>query len=318
MRFPIVMSVFLAGPALGADIQANRIDNDEAVITIAGDIVLEDIAKFKQLSSSYPKATVMLRSDGGNALAGIQIGSEIRMKGYKTLVPPTLRCASSCALIWLGGSTRFMANSSYVGFHTVYDARSGEVSGPGAALAGAYLNRIGLPDRAVVYIMNSKPTEITWLTPQDAKAVGIDVEVWQPQSSAPLTNSGPPRGATSPSAHFDAADMADARRLAANAIKRYGEAGLGGLSQSVVSCYQRALELRNERSIRYCFALDVVRGTKAVLSKQTTSDADTKAVIGRFNFALQSAGTPYDGRRLNTWVEFAKLANSYVMEGGAP
>jgi hypothetical protein len=50
----------------------------------------------KRNSSIWPLANpdslVVLRSDGGNLVAGIEIGKAIRLKGFNTLVPDNVRC----------------------------------------------------------------------------------------------------------------------------------------------------------------------------------------------------------------------------------
>ena len=51
---------------------------------------------------------IVFNSDGGNLLAGIEIGKTIRLKSFATAVLDGLRCASACAFAWLGGSPRFM------------------------------------------------------------------------------------------------------------------------------------------------------------------------------------------------------------------
>jgi hypothetical protein len=94
----------------------------------------------------FPPVAVQLQflqSDGGSVLAGIEIGEAIRLKGFQTLVVE--RCASACALAWLGGTQRFMKAGAQIGFHAAYDSDSRRESGVGNAMVGAYLNRIGLP-----------------------------------------------------------------------------------------------------------------------------------------------------------------------------
>ena len=126
----------------------------------------------------YPKATISLRSDGGSVVAGIQIGENIRLKGFTTVVAGDPRCASACAIAWLGGTPRLMSAEARVGFgfHAAYDNKTGEETGVGNALVGAYLNKIGLPYSAVIYITQAAPNSMTWLSIADAEKQGIDVK----------------------------------------------------------------------------------------------------------------------------------------------
>jgi hypothetical protein len=70
-----------------------------------------------------------------------------------------------------------MSDTAKIGFHAAYTDQRGQsnVSAPGNALVGAYLTRLGLPDRAIVYITHSAPNEMQWLNFSDAQRFGIEV-----------------------------------------------------------------------------------------------------------------------------------------------
>lgn len=177
-----------------ATIQVTPIDNaEQALVTVAGPFEFADIEQFRTKTSMLSKAVVMFGSPGGNLLAGIEIGTQIRLKGFASLVPEGSSCASACALAWLGGTKRFMGPDAHVGFHAAFvviDGVSKETS-VGNARVGAYLNRIGLPDRAVDYITSAAPNNMSWLTLTDASNLGIDVELFQPNPT-PVPTTSPP------------------------------------------------------------------------------------------------------------------------------
>jgi hypothetical protein len=126
------------------------------------------------------KAIVNFNSDGGVLLDGIAIGKTIRLKSFSTAVLDGKRCASACALAWLGGSPRYMGRTALVGFHAAYIKKEGlPSSGVGNALVGSYLTQIGLSETAVVYITQAAPTELTLLTLRDAEKIGIEVSPFE-------------------------------------------------------------------------------------------------------------------------------------------
>jgi hypothetical protein len=149
--------------------------NKPSLVTVSGTFDLKDKDVFLRKIGSLSSAIVAFDSDGGSLLAGLQIGEIIRMKNFTTAVLDQTRCASSCALAWLGGTKRFMGSTAKIGFHAAYDGETRQVTSAGNALVGAYLNRIGLPSGAVVYITNASPDSITWLSKSDAEKMGIDV-----------------------------------------------------------------------------------------------------------------------------------------------
>ena len=125
----------------------------------------------------YPKPSSPFRSAGGSVVAGIQIGESIRLKGFTTVVAGTARCASACAIACLGGTPRLMSPQARVGFHAAYSSETGQETGVGNGLVGAYLDKIGLPYSAVIYITQAAPNSMTWLSIADAEKQGIDVEL---------------------------------------------------------------------------------------------------------------------------------------------
>jgi hypothetical protein len=176
----LAMIASLAISIVGARSQAATIsvalpnsDDQNATVTVEGMLSANDSDQFQAKTSALSKAIVVLRSEGGSVVARIKIGEAIRLKGFSTLVVE--RCASACAIAWLGGTQRFMAAGARIGFHAAFDPQSRQETGVGNAVIGAYLNRIGLPYAAVVYITAAAPTSMTWLTISDAKRNGIDV-----------------------------------------------------------------------------------------------------------------------------------------------
>jgi hypothetical protein len=148
------------------------------LIEVSGELNLGDETKFIEVAIRSADAIVVFHSAGGNLLAGIEIGKAIRLKGFSTLAPDNMYCASACALAWLAGRARFMSDTARVGFHAVYTAQDGEarISSAGNAIVGAYLNQLGLPTSAIVYITSAPPDGMQWLNFADAQRVGIEVK----------------------------------------------------------------------------------------------------------------------------------------------
>jgi hypothetical protein len=159
------------------------------------------------------KAIISFRNAGGSVVAGIQIGESIRLKGFTTVVAGTARCASACAIAWLGGTPRLMSPQARVGFHAAYSSETGQETGVGNALVGAYLDKIGLPYSAVIYITQAAPNSMTWLSIADSEKQGIGVE---------LLGSGPVDADAADAKEamlVTPADREEARRKALAAIK---------------------------------------------------------------------------------------------------
>jgi invasion protein IalB len=199
----LILVLIGAKVAHGATITiGSRSEGQPPLVLVDGKIEPGDGAQFRLKTSFLSGAIVSFRSDGGSVAAGIQIGEIIRLKGFTTSVSRDASCVSACALAWLGGTKRSMSAESKIGFHAAYTA-DGRETGVGNALIGAYLNKIGLPYSAVVYITQAAARSMTWLSAAEAKKHGIDVElVGSPQvanapaPAVPPAAPAPPRQAS--------------------------------------------------------------------------------------------------------------------------
>lgn len=185
------MPIVATSMAHAASIDVKTTSGPMALVMVEGDLELADIENFRNKVAPLSKATVAFRSDGGSLLAGIRIGMLIRVRNFTTVVPDNAQCASACAVAWLGGVHRFLGTAAKVGFHAAYVNKAGATaeSGPGNAVLGAYLDQIGLPEDAIVYITQAAPSSMRWMTMEEASQHGIDVALLPPPETAPAPKS---------------------------------------------------------------------------------------------------------------------------------
>jgi hypothetical protein len=150
---------------------------DLGVISITGKLLPGDEKKFIALALDMERAAIVLHSDGGDLHAGLGIGKAIRLKEFVTWVGENGQCASACALAWLAGEKRLAHRTARIGFHAAYFADTGDVTGSGNALVGAYLYQLGLPQSAIIYVTEAAPREMQWLPLEKAESIGIDLQI---------------------------------------------------------------------------------------------------------------------------------------------
>src|SRR5215216_1647885 len=107
----LISALWVACPAKPAQISVSS-NGGPALITLRGELDLTDVIEFLRKTAEINDAIVILQSLGGNVVAGMQIGKAVRQKGFLTVVPPSVKCASACALAWVGGLPRFMAQDA--------------------------------------------------------------------------------------------------------------------------------------------------------------------------------------------------------------
>jgi hypothetical protein len=164
--------------ASGAKIEKQAIAGDPSdLIIISGVFSAGDDQTFREIAATSKQAVFLLDSEGGSVEAALEIGKAIRLKGFATAVLPNTLCASACALTWLAGTTRFLSETSHIGFHASYVLTDGKPSESGVAnaLIGAYLNQIGLSQEAIIFITSAPPEGMEWLSRDNATQLGVSV-----------------------------------------------------------------------------------------------------------------------------------------------
>src|SRR5262245_29817038 len=173
------LSLACTAPTTAAEIsiEANSTPSS-ALIAVDGTLVPADVDQFRAKVAGIKKAAVIFRGDGGSLYAAIRIGKFIRSKNWLTYVPADVKCASACALAWLGGTRRFADPTARIGFHAAGTNEGGQVTETsfGNALLGAYLNEIGMREDAILYITSADPRSMRWLSAEEAAAFGIEIE----------------------------------------------------------------------------------------------------------------------------------------------
>ena len=177
-----------AGAARAADIHVYPKAEHITFITVQGEFKLADGDAFAAAAktaeaSGHGAVAVVFNSPGGALIAGLQMGQLIRLHRYATFSPDDAMCASACALAWLAGTPRMMQAGSSIGFHAAFviNGAAKSETGLGNALVGAYMTKLGLSFEAVAWAERAHPDEeLSWLTPQDARELGIPVAIIPP------------------------------------------------------------------------------------------------------------------------------------------
>jgi hypothetical protein len=159
--------------AANMQIEISADSSRSLLLVIKGDIVSGDYAKFKKIVDRLPYGTVVIMtSRGGLLVDGLNIGTAIRAKGFRTFVYDY--CMSVCAMMWLAGVERSIYCGTLIGFHGA-SYENGEPSIAGNALAGAYLANLGYSYKIIATLINVGHEEMNWLSFEWARALGIKV-----------------------------------------------------------------------------------------------------------------------------------------------
>jgi hypothetical protein len=176
-----VVTATLASPVQAALITLNY-QGDKLHFRISGEIEPGDDVQFKELTKDYMinDIDVVLESPGGAFIPALNIGEMIKARHWHTRVSANSLCASSCAYIWLAGSTRKATATSVIGFHRIYLANRDKTiiqEDPiDNAYLGKYLGSLGFDYPLIEFVTSARPWEMNYLTAEDAKKYKINFE----------------------------------------------------------------------------------------------------------------------------------------------
>lgn len=291
MRYVLagLLAAILAGPAAAVEINREAGDDGIDFISLTGVLNEGDDALFRRIAAASEKAIVVLNSEGGSVTAGIEIGRAIKLRGFATAVPPDTLCASACALTWLAGSPRFLDGTSKLGFHVAYRVVDGKASesGVGNALVGAYLNQIGLPDNAIIYVTSAPPEGIEWLTADKGPTVGITYEPLRaeaPAAAAEEVKATPSDPMATVTAFYSALSAADGETASAMVVPE--KRGKGPFNEASIHAFFGAMSeplkltgttLRGNDGVRVSFQYTTDAGRRC----NGRADVETVYVFGK-------------------------------------
>lgn len=155
-------------------------DGGGQVILLSGSIEKGDEAAFHTLAETLPKAVVITTGPGGFINPAMAIGTEIRARGWTTLVPAGIRCASACTWIWLAGSARMLGADAQIGFHAISVFPNGqrtETHDFDSVLRG-WLTSLGYTLDTTATMMNTPAASVRWFNIIELRANGIPTEAF--------------------------------------------------------------------------------------------------------------------------------------------
>jgi len=148
-------------------------------IMLSGVIAPGDETAFHQLAETLDKAVVLTTGPGGIVATAVTIGSEIRTRGWSTLVPAGAQCASACSLIWLAGQTRMLSAGARIGFHAMSvmtrNGQRAETHDLDVYLR-TWLTKLGYPFDAMATIVNTQAAFVRWYDTTELRANGIPAD----------------------------------------------------------------------------------------------------------------------------------------------
>jgi hypothetical protein len=154
------------------------------VLSVVGTILPGSAEAFAAEVESYAEYVkiVALDSPGGSVSDALEMGRLIREKEFSTSVAPGALCASSCPLVFAGGSERLAAPSSVVAVHQIYAATPSDSSmesrlaAAGNAMSDAqsmtaeisrYLIDMGIDPEVWLRALETPPDRLSYFSPDE-------------------------------------------------------------------------------------------------------------------------------------------------------
>ena len=189
-------------------------------IRAVGDIEAFTAAQFRDFIKAYRLEghglTVVLSSPGGDVIAGLRLGREIREQGFNTQVgfPQRLPrggyrmrpgdCASACTFTFLGGIERY-AEDDVIGVHRFFPGNlepdNRVIMRPGdeavAAMIKVYALDMGVDDAFVDLSLSIPPADLRYLSNAELRGLAV-VNAEQPPALIAMMPEAMAKGPNSP------------------------------------------------------------------------------------------------------------------------
>lgn len=251
------------------------------IITMTGEFTEGDAKVYDLIANGRGSVVLVLEGPGGLLGPALAIGAQVRSQGHATLVNEKSSCLSACALLWLAGAKRFMADDAVIGLHAAYRERNGVKSESGVANArvGAYLTMLGLSLRVVEFATTADPDSIARITPAKARELGIEIAergsgIGNPPQGAPPRVTPPPMTTHQGQAAASGVKDETFDRAVRNFRTTYLQSGMAGINDAIGKCYARASALKTVDAAAYCVALDTLAtATDMAMAPKGSNDA---------------------------------------------
>ena len=180
----MVANAQLSSIATAAEVDTINLADDRVEISIVGNILPGDAdslsARLKAAKDAGKVVTsVRLNSNGGNLLEGVRLADVVRSANVSTKVGENAICASACFLIFAAGATKFAYVRARIGVHGA--SEMGAESRKGTLEMARIAEELDVPESIVRRMKNTPPTDMTWLSLNDLRLMGADINHYKSQ-----------------------------------------------------------------------------------------------------------------------------------------
>ena len=182
--FIIMLSFTSHLSALNYSVNKNFLNYN--LIYASGKIRRGDLYRLQRTYNNLSKrrqTIVVFNSTGGELNEGLRIGEFLTKNHIGSAVQRNGMCASSCALAFLGGKSKYnnklmiLPNNSKLGFHSFYYRNMNYVklSTIQKDLANVlnYVDYVGAPTSLIAEMFNTKSTSMHWVTNYDKRLLKV-------------------------------------------------------------------------------------------------------------------------------------------------
>ena len=168
-----------------------KFDNGSYAVVLEGDFTPGTARAFtskieEMYSAKKTVQGVFLNSQGGLITEGVMVANAIGNYNLQTYVLPNEYCASACFLAFAAGDQKLADANARIGVHSAKNGK-GEVnkySIDATRTMSRVAAKLGVSPDIVDRIQNTPPDQISWLSNDDLKMMGVTVEDFAAQVTA--------------------------------------------------------------------------------------------------------------------------------------
>jgi hypothetical protein len=162
--------------ATAADLTTTLSKENRTIIILNGELAAGDAGKVRDilkasLSAGKPVSGIRLNSPGGKLVEGVRLAALIQTAKIATVVASGATCAAACFIPFAAGSQKFVSVTATVGVPGAADKSGQDVANVTPDVVRV-VKALGLLDAIVERMLTTQEGQISWLTPDDLRAMG--------------------------------------------------------------------------------------------------------------------------------------------------
>jgi hypothetical protein len=161
--------------ASAAELTTTLSKENKTIVILNGELADGDASRFRDIlrassAAGKPVSGLRLNSPGGSMREGVRLAAVLQGVKVVTVVATGATCAAACFIPFIAGSQKYVSTTATIGVPGA--ASKSDLAGETPAIVRV-VKELKLLDAVVTKMLATSEGQITWLTADDLRAMGV-------------------------------------------------------------------------------------------------------------------------------------------------